>query len=580
MVAIQYKEEINKEAEAHIALGLLLRKERSEEKKRAVEEIFQSDLSVIEKAEEIRKSDGDVANKALPEEETGEIEQPAALPFSRVREMIKIPYKRVSYFTFLFDEYKKMKVFGKNTHIFNLVFFPPNVRLNPEIRSFIRKYLQPWAVDLLRITSFVLEIGWYYLQKKEYNLLVVFHKLCQRIVATNFSVFDYKDKNLINKLRNLETLFFMLHYRPEYTQLISTYLEEVLSKDPKRKNDFAEASNWVKSILHQDVTLPSFYNFILGLNMLKYKRFFLLKDLIRSNLKGIINSKKFECEPGVRKKINTYIQESKEKIILLHEQLMEIRRLKGFLTFMDSGEVDVSPIYHFYDTNRISNEYNSMEDRENIMVFTPRFLRIFEKTFTPLLNGKVTLAKIGRVELFSQSFFQLDFTQYRNLIAKLEKIAFSFPIFPLSRYLNIKNSKSGAIPAEIEFMMLINEEITILTGIGKKIEKILRLRRKNTSAREGSAPLERVALSGKPFNLPYENAVIKSKNSLNGKTVVESLIEAISISLIASVFFQETNISGLIRGEKKIDKDIKSILKILNRIADPKSVESIELLYT
>ncbi len=49
MVAIQYKEEINKEAEAHIALGLLLRKERSKEKKKAVEEIFQSDLSVIEK---------------------------------------------------------------------------------------------------------------------------------------------------------------------------------------------------------------------------------------------------------------------------------------------------------------------------------------------------------------------------------------------------------------------------------------------------------------------------------------------------------------------------------------------------
>ena len=51
------RREIEKEAENHIALGRLLRKERAEPRKTAVKKILASELSVPQKIEKIREVD-------------------------------------------------------------------------------------------------------------------------------------------------------------------------------------------------------------------------------------------------------------------------------------------------------------------------------------------------------------------------------------------------------------------------------------------------------------------------------------------------------------------------------------------
>jgi hypothetical protein len=54
-------------------------------------------------------------------------------------------------------------------------------------------------------------------------------------------------------------------------------------------------SNLVKMVLTKDGTMPSLYNYFLGLNMLKYRRYLTMNDLIREDAGPVVDSTEFDC---------------------------------------------------------------------------------------------------------------------------------------------------------------------------------------------------------------------------------------------------------------------------------------------
>jgi len=103
--------------------------------------------------------------------------------------------------------------------------------LNPEVPLFLANSLNPQATELLKILEIALEDSWHYLRATEYNLLVVLKQLCNEIASINYNLFNYKDRNLLNKLKSLEILFFVLHYHPHYHELLFYSLNLVTTKD-------------------------------------------------------------------------------------------------------------------------------------------------------------------------------------------------------------------------------------------------------------------------------------------------------------------------------------------------------------
>ena len=95
------RREIEQEADDSIALGRLLRIQRDEPKRKAVERILATDLSVARKIEKIREID-----RVQEAEEIERIVRHACLQavrrqFVSVRNSIKAPQKSHSYLTYL-----------------------------------------------------------------------------------------------------------------------------------------------------------------------------------------------------------------------------------------------------------------------------------------------------------------------------------------------------------------------------------------------------------------------------------------------------------------------------------------------
>ncbi|MBA7536363.1 hypothetical protein ES705_28626 [subsurface metagenome] len=568
------KREIQKEAEDLITLGNLLSTDRNQKKQLSVENVMHSNLSIQEKIKRIRKVDQSVEEhpdkgKILQKGKgvilkdlksgKGKILQKGKgvilrdMKRKRAKKAgveIKASHNPRSYLFFLFKEYRNVREFGKKTHIFVSVLFPPMVRLNKDLGTFFAKYLQPAAAELLEILNPVLEIGWLYLHKIDYNLISGLKKLCRKINSTNFKLLNYKDKMLINRLRSLENHFLMLQYRSEYPEKIISACDTVLNKDLNFEADPNNMPGLVRKILAKEVMLPSLYNFLLGLNMLKYNRFFTLSELIRRNSGEIIDSSDFDCELKIYDKIQSYIEESTQNLLLLHEKKKGILKLRDFLPTNENGEADFSRLQFFYDAFQSKNKYHYVKDKENIVLFTPRFLRLFVHTFEHLLNGKVHLSKVGKVEIFSEAFFQIELSKLPYLIEKMEKLAFSYPTFSRSRYLLIKSTNAGAIAIEAELMHVIEECLDYLLGIGKKLSSVLSLREKIGTSEGKSEPLDTIILRGKSFSLPYEEKVIKSGNITNGRTVLEALTMAISMSFLAAILFNDQNTTSLLIREQ------------------------------
>jgi len=570
------KREIQKDAEDFITLGNLLRKKMVEKKRLSVEKVMRSNLSIREKIKRIREIDqpGEEHpdNEKIFQEGRGVNQRDRKRKrVKKGRVEIKASHNPRSYLSFLFKDYRKVREFGKKTHIFVSVLFPPGVRLNKDLGTLFVKYLQPASAELLEILNPVLENGWLHLHKIDYNLISILKKLCRKINSTNFKLLDYNDKKLINRLRSLENLFLTLQYRSEYLERIISALDTVLSKDPDFEGVPKNMPGLVRRILTKYVMLPSFYNFLLGLNMLKDNRYFTLRELMRRNSSEIIDSSNFDCEPKINDKIRLYIEESTKNLLLFRDKKREILKEKIFLPTNENGEADFNKLQFFYDAFQAENQYHYIKDKENIVLFTPRFIRLFVQTFERLLYGKVQLSQVGKVEIFSRAFFQIELSRLSYLIVKMEKFAFSYPTFSRSRYLLIKSTNEGATAIEAELMQILNESLHYLLGIGKKLSGVLGLREKIGKSKGKNKPLDPIILKGKAFSIPYEEDVVKSRTIINGKTVLEALTMAISMTFLVGIFFNDQNTTSLLIREQEINQKMRSMLEILERISDLES---------
>jgi hypothetical protein len=587
------KNEIHEEADDLITLGNLLRIDRNEADQLSIEKIMHRDLNIREKISLIteinlsEESNTEIKKNIKPEKEAGPVGTRSdkvknlkkyndRIPMDTYPQLknvvsIKANHNPPPYLTYLFREYRKIRDFGKRTHVLLPVFFPPSVKLNKDLGASFTKYLLPKTSQLLDLLNPVLEIGWLYLSKFDYNLIAMLKRLCLEINSMNFYQLNYRDKNLLNKFRKLENLFLVLYYRPEYPERIISAVETVLRKNRESRDNILTISKLIRSILGKQELLPSLYNFLLGLNMRKSNRYLTLSELMLRSNSEIIISGYFDCEPRIQDKIQSYIKKSVKLIMELNSKKKEIQKQRIFLPTDENGEADFSQLQLFYETSQLENKYNYDKDRENVVLFIPQFLRLFLHTFENILNGKVLLSKMGKSEIFLSNFFQIEFTKLIFIIKQMDKIAFNYPNFPRNRFLGIKTSNTGAITIESEFMHLTEESLVHLLSIAKKLSTVLGLRQKSVESEDEVEPLSLNVLRGKSFILPYEEDLIESETIINGSTVLQSLTMAISISFLVGIYLNDQTSISLLKMEKNFELKIQSALEKLEKIIDNES---------
>ncbi len=572
------RREIEKEADEHICLGRLLQRQRDEESKWAVDRILASDLRVPQKIERIREIDEKQDSEEIEQIVRHAYLQAARRRSAKIRESIKVPQKSAGYLSFLFREMRQIRDFGNKTHVLQTGLFPPGVRINRELQGYLVRYLQSWAAELSSRLKLASDHGWLHLTPLQYNLVGTLRQLCERILSFDFVHLNYRSRNLIDKLRRIETLFLILHYHSTYLDSILRSLALVYKKQGKDEEEGKEAQNLAFRILARDATLPSLYNCLVGLNIVKHRRLLSLSDFLRPGLGEAVNGQEFECDPEVRERIEAYSRDSVDSIKKLHSRLQEVRRLNSYLDRDEQGNANDGILRSLYQTDRGKEDRNYEADQENLLLFTLRLFQAFYRLFFPLLSGKVQIAAVGRSAVFSRSFYELELARLGGVIEKLRKGPFHFSKFPLDRYLQLKNNRIGAIGNESELIQLIDEGVADLVDLGKSLAKVLSFDLGAAMAEEAE-PLEPAILQGKPFHLPHGDRRIESNPFLEGKTVVEALSSAVSFCFTAGVLFQDRFVYYFLGRERRFEMELESRMKLLKNLLDPERYRELSSRY-
>ncbi len=574
MAAAISRREIEKEADENIALGRLLRKDRDELKAEAVERVLATDLRILQKIEKIQEID--------EKQEAVEIEgivqraclQAVRRQFVRKRNSIKAPQSAIPYLRYMFRERGRIRDFGRKTHVLETPFLPPGIRPNRELRNFFVRDLQNWSAEISPRLGLITEHGWLHLTPLQYNLVVLLKSLADKCLAFDFIHLNYRDRNLIDKMKRIERLFLMMHYQPEYIQSIEESILTVYRKQGKDEEEGNAARNLAIRILSQDATLPSLYNSILGLNMVKHRRFVALWQLMRPGLGEAVNVRDFNCSLEVRKRIDAYIDKSLESIKKLHGQLHEVRRLNSYLRYDESGLVDSSNLGSLYEKTVPKSEGDFQTDQGNVLLFAQRLFDAFYKTFISLLNGKVQIAGVGRSAIFSRSFYEMEMARLGTITERLKKGPFHFGSFPLSQYLQVKEAKIGAIGNEMELIQLVDEGIACLADLGKSLAKVLG----SSTAKPKDQPeqtLVPLILQGKPYSIPYAQQSIRDRTYLDGKTVEEALADATSLCFTMGMLFRDRFVFFVLGSAARHEAELQGQLRLMKNLLDPERYREI-----
>jgi hypothetical protein len=561
---------IRKEARTHIELGTLLKKDRTEENRKEIERILKSNRSLEEKIRQIKRIDS-LDQKLVQAQTVQNADRilPLRYRFSMIQSVIKKPHLRQTYIQFLFYHAKSIYRFCRASGVLRFLFVPPRMKLNSRVAGYIAEVLRTGSKELLELCDYVLETGWIILTKKEYNLIVVLKRLTQLVSTLGINQLRYNNRNLIDEIRAIESMFLVLNYRPTFSELIISGMTRVLDSQSEYKGELHIVSDLVKELLHGKSQGLSLHIIILGLNMLKYRQYLTLEDLLSDDLGEIVNTAQFACNSQIRGKIADHIQKIKKRLLSLDIQRDNYKLLQSYLPVDESGEVDESLLKFFYDESKIDKKNLSFaKDRDNSVAFAIHFFRAFDDTFFPLLGSRIRLEQQGRVSLFVKEFFRTEFQTIRQVIVSLEKLRFRYRQFPRSRFLEIKRSIRGAIGVEAEIIQEIHRGITTIRELGKKIEWILSSRTSEFDVRDKPTPLDLQINEGKPFTLPYEFQKIASDDSLSDKSVEEALLFCISICFIACVFFHDQNTMDLLEQGEKIKDLIDNELAVVKRIAE------------
>jgi hypothetical protein len=558
---------IKKEAEAHLELGSLLKRNRDADSKARVGEILRSERPLPEKIREIRKVDAD-AEGEIPDSEPDSVAQPLSRGLSVIKPVIKFPHPRLGYLEYYFRHHRRVREFARKTHVLMIWGLFPRPRVDPDVQRAFRQDLQNVAGELLKHCGLALQTGWRELGKEDYNLIAVLEKLCFEISSANFKVLNYRDRDLIDKLRNLETYFFIMHYRPEYTTQVTQALLRALTANLEYKGDREELAVTIAKILSPDLALPSLFNFLIGLNIVKHRCMLTFDDLICRDLGDLINKKDFACPPETQGHINERVKTLRKELYALRRQKTDVEHLRKVLKIDDEGNPDFSPLQSVYDgAPGVSQSFRA--DQNNLMLFGPRFLKSFDDTFYPLLNGSIRISEIGRVTVFTKDRFPLQCHKLRQVAAALTRLNFSLHVFTRARFLTLKNTGKGAVAAEADCLQQIDEGVQIMLEIATAVEDILDSRLRGSDKPLEAAPDEPLVPKERDFSLPSKEQRIISRSSLNNKPVSEALKFLVTVCYAAGAFFLDRPILLTLERAGRVDDKINDGLTELQRIADP-----------
>ena len=582
------KTEVNLQAE----LGKLLQKDRSPEAAQRIEKIMQESRSIKDKIKLISELDNpsgkpflnrrdlaaSVSDIKMTDFDASGIKAPSFHDLRKARRTIKPGLDSNSFWNYLFKEFPRIKVFGAKNHIFSTGFLFFRFRFNTDLPNFLISRIQKEvSVYLAPGLRHILQHGWLFLKKDEYNTLNLLALLVDELIKTNFSKLDFKSRNLIDNLKKLEFLYLSLLSISDGVNCMFRAVRDAYTHIPNLEQKHPRLEHYINLLFLQDTSLPSFTNFILSANMVKYRRFVGYNDLIRTNPAPVISTGDWECKVEIYREIRKHIWEQEQQLKPMLDYYDEVFRMVNYMPVTPKGGVDCSTLSTFWDDHFGSEHFSKVS--ENISRFSQRICELMLGPVQELLSGKVLCEGAGPFHVFAERAFSNEFLRIESVQDSLIKLVEVQHVFPRERFIQLKQSRRGSIPNEAAIIQKISIILSAALSISNKLITVMSGRLKSSETVEFYPLIDSLMIRKGGFYLPYENKNIVEPKCYAGRTLPEALHLTITNILSISVMLEDPETTSLMKREKKLKQKIIDTGRIMHRLANGAQFQQLRELY-
>jgi hypothetical protein len=575
----------NRELNEQIQLGLLLQKQRSPDAMTRVEGILQETLTIPEKISRIQQLDaaaesgkpfrgGIRRRQSEPEAQfdPAGVTAPVFREIKRNRRRIKRNPAPPGFFRYLVSHARQIQRFGQESHVLVNRVLSFHCRMDPQLPQVFRERLQKGiAAPLLPSLTVLIQQGWKFLSKSEYNLIVLTAELCSAILGLELSRPSMRERYFLEKLTTVENLYLSLAGgKGEYIQALQHTLREAGRSLPEHSEQLTQASTLLNRLLLPDLILPSLRSIILGANMVRHRQYLELEQLINPASGPVVARDDFEAPQKIYLEIRRFQWEREQELHPLIDLYEKVLATTIFLPV--KGEAEEVLLRNVYDS--IYGEGRFQKHQGNIGWFISAWADLLLNEMQPLLSAEVELEGLSAA-LFGRDYFSMEFDRLEQARQRLEEPVVIMPTFPRDRFVRLKQSRKGAIPNEALIIEQTDEIIRIAIEIGRKLQEVLRYRLPLEFEHPEFPPLEPLFVRKRNYFLPHEGRRIEAVGYFRNSTVVEALNQMIRILFQLASFMMDPEFSSLTQREKRLKKKIADLAAVLYRIASQSEFERI-----
>ena len=471
-------EHIIQNLSSYIYFIQLYRKPRPIAFKKRVERILKEESSIVRRIEKIQVLDEQL-------EEGIELELAGLDESKKISSRVNKKKKRYSLgskgiFSYFFVERAKIRDFANRTRTLRLNFFGMGGELSYEGNFFWQSFSKRLREILLDRVQYTLLYGWKHLDPLPYNSVVLLYRLLIKVIR------------LENSLRqtNMEHNLKLIHsFIQEYLQLdLDSYkyhlkesLVKVLSQSIEYKNELVTVIRLLEEFVDTESKHMAFFNVILGIYSVYYKRFITKKDLLAHYTLSPLDDVRYDLNQRAMTKILDYKEKLNQEMEILESQIFHSQFVHRELNWNSSSNDKWVESFNRFVLFEKRKRRDELTEKNPFQFFTVDLLGFlvqsgqgFYAFFCDILQSIIIVSKEDKdqkVRIFAKEFLGSELGEMQEIFQDHGYITSSGEMLSISweSYLYFLSRHKMELEKEERICLLVQRFLRVYESINKKI---------------------------------------------------------------------------------------------------------------
>ncbi len=555
------QDRVKQEASLYIQLGTLMNKVRSPENRAAVQKIVDSRAALPEKISRIEDLDNAAkarrhkifildGDNVLKSTNKGKSVEHAL----KNRSHLKMEPIRIGFFKYFFKERSILIRAAKRGDFLRCGFFSVEFKRNT-LQSLQDTVLRHYNPLLLEACDFVLQEGWRYLTKQEYNLAAALRHLVHQVLHCEFKSAALPGGTL-GRFGELESSWLFFQSAANLPDMTIDAFGRVLGLSARLGKLQSGISDTIATLLFPNRISPAIADFVLALNMQRSRRALAIKDLIRPSSELYLAMDDFDCTPSVQSDINEAIAETARHLAETSKKLLDFSRLKFYLPTGPENTTEFLALKLFYCsyTGQSSDQFESFS--ENTLAFSCTLIQAFLQSAEPLLYRfklRSPAEKQGSPERYSLDY---EGSRMRFLYEKLLTLQTVLPVLPQSRFQSLCLGSQDPSQPEVEALKLLDELSGLFFKCGQKLSLV-------AAAAASLAETGVMDANAKTNKLDALDPFLLERLADR-----DTFISSTTIAYLSATWFLNPEILEMLKNERILGNERKGLIQKIDRLAN------------